>query len=290
MVRGRNRGIMIKKLIALLTLTTSCLAGDVLTYSNDLCTASNDIAYYETATLWTPASDTGLLFWVAYDAPETIITNAAGIVQWQDMSGLDNHITQTNAAYEPSLTSEGVRVEIGDYMTGGGLFTGTPDILMLSYSKIVSAPSGYGRFLYMGNPAGNYNKLLALGRLSNQNAILQGLNGRATFNNITTNKYQLLIGQKDASTAISASRFYEDGTEQTMTGAFPYGWDITQLEHGINCAPYLYDSYLKCAVVSHSVDLTTRRKYEGYIAWHYNNLNMLPKGHPYRYRRPRTDD
>ena len=248
--------------------------------------------------LWTPEQ---ALKRVWYDASDTTTITASGndVSQIADLSGFDAHSISQVSPKTGTRTIGGLNVldfDYGDWMSCTSNFS-TPDSGEMMVF-MVAQPDARSRELFQ-------DSLFAL-KKSTDNAVWIGIFPYSTteFNGLTVFRSSDGIwGDPYQNPPHNGPSIY--GFDKRPTGGFVSYVDGTDVypdmgldewvEQSLDIiwlgrSPYLQVTYMDFAMgeflVVPKVDLNTRQKIEGYLAWKWGLVANLPASHPYKLKPP----
>jgi titin len=239
--------------------------------------------------LWTPAYLAGgLALWLDAADASTFTSDAAGVSEWQDRSGLGNHATQATGSVRPERNASGwVEFRGTDFMTGTMAAETLPSSLQatVAFRKTTGTNAheahpftrGAGN---VGRPLDYYTTNLFTGNASTHASV--GAVNIASQTSWTT-----------LSTLISAPliRQHRNGTLATDSpGNRPYSDPLGTYHLGTRADRVTQlTGDVREIVITAQLSDGDRQRLEGYLAWKWGTVADLPAGHPYRNAPPMLD-
>ena len=246
--------------------------------------------------LWTPVLITTALWLDAADA-DTITLNSGNVSQWDDKSGNARHATQETAPDQPPVVSAGLNglntLRFNTEYMQGEVFN--PTAISVFAVRKINNPAGStseycnsfldsGNAISFGSSEGirfdNFNSTARIGTRSSF----------TTFSNTST-AWQIQAGLYAAGSrslwldGVSVATSTTSGDITTTATKYTVG--RFQSHHSGTVSSQIMDGEIaEIIVVPSSVDLDTRQKIEGYLAWKWGLEANLPSGHPYELGAP----
>ena len=245
-----------------------------------------------------PTDAVNLSLWLDADDNQTLYKTQNfndfanyGIGGWKDKSGMGNHLDQTTSNNRPILAPASINGKTavdfeGDISTHFlesttrlGLGT-NPDLLIFAVTHIETSVGLSDEIIQIGNSPGFFQTTAG-----SQGWAWRYGDGYIFYGTITDNSTGLQVWERPASGNYGASKFYLNGTEQSLINS-----------SNDNLFPSNTDAYLQVGsslngqigelIVLNSVDSDDRIKLEGYLAHKWGLSTNLSNDHPYRYNRP----
>ena len=269
-----------------------------ITYTNTIVVCSKQAAFIPSSlgnavplpvTYWSPANASATMNLWLDAADSNVLTISSGLItQWRDKSSLANHAIP-NAGEEPAFTTiDGLnairftgskrlystdKLTVRDfrnvfilckYEQGTAFFSASTGFCTL-FSAAISGGSANGNCFFATGvtQAWTANSYLNGPFFLNATQVSSDLNSRTVLPQLNTS---LGFISSNATGAVGVGG-YGIGTLREIASP----WD------GV-----------VCEIVSYGSTLTTtdRQKMEGYLAWKWNLVSLLPAGHPYKNSRP----
>ena len=241
---------------------------------------------------WTPAAISTASWWDAADA-STITLNGTTVSQWSDKSGNGRHMVQASSSFQPTygVTSFTLpSVNFGDkFMTSAAISGSMADWSIYGVNKQteVSPPSNDAIMSSNSGAAGTFQ--VSSGGTTLNLSCTQDTSG-------TFFGYQLdaSIGTNFRIIGIEAGTAgttgYLNGTQAgTNTGTIrntaTTGFKLNQNRLG---GLYLQSDHAEWIVLASVPSTATRQLIEGYLAWKWGLVSLLPATHPYKNARPKA--
>lgn len=241
-------------------------------------------AYY-----WTPA-EVSTMLWLDASDLSTIIdtTNPGRVEQWNDKSGNDFHLTQPTLSLKPFTgvnDFSGLNVIYGN---GSNYIENLVDtwptmtgLICCTVAQLITG-GNYNPWLYAVNSVSEGNGAWLLQREGPRLQINFNSGSGPTFEKYTGLNFSPGIwgAYWNGSRAYAVTNG-DNGSGSGSTGdldidnfsLFRRGGDITEANIGE-------------VVIIDSQDFDLRQQVEGYLAWKWNLVSVLPSGHPYKTYRP----
>jgi len=269
-----------------------------ITYTNTIVVCSKQAAFIPSSlgnavplpvTYWSPTNASATMNLWLDAADQNVLTISSGLItQWRDKSSLANHAIP-NAGEEPSFTTiDGLnairftgnkrlfstdKLTVRDfrnvfivckYEQGTAFFSVSTGFCTLFSAAISGGTANGNCFFATGvTQAWTANSYLNGPFFLNATQVSADINSRTVLPQLNTS---LGFISSNATSAVSVGG-YGIGTLREIASP----WD------GVVCEIVSYGSTLT---------LTDRQKMEGYIAWKWNLVALLPAGHPYKTTRP----
>jgi hypothetical protein len=223
--------------------------------------------------LWTP-TELSTLLWLD-GADSSTITLATGVSQWNDKSGNARHLIQANAGNQPLYNNNTVEFDstkslaISSVQVFSGATSGS--VYFIGWQPTATS-GGWGRFGGTGggnlhtpfvNDGSFYESFMATGRVQIGGGVTYPLpESILCFENDGTN---LTIIRNTSSVASVAITFSVPTTGNQFLGGMAGTFNIKEV--------VMFNSILST---------TNKQKMEGYLAWKWNLVSLLPADHPYK--------
>ena len=258
-----------------------------------------------TAARWTPADlESGLAAW--YDAADastlwagtgatTAATNGGVVARWDDKSGNDWHVTQTDTNALPTLGTNEVQMPENKYLfvSPGPLPTGSGAKHIFA---VINDIAGGASVAFMAQEVNNWGPVGVGYRITREPAV--------RYSNLTTfggGEYgegeSLISVLYDSGDNGNQIRYVVNGTARTVTGVInsPLVADATGLYLGSDYAtgvnPNGGADFREVVITTHAeMTLEIQQKIEGYLAWKWALQDNLPSAHPYKDKAPRKGE
>lgn len=227
-------------------------------------------------TLWTP-SEIATELWV--DAlTEASITKPSNIVsQWNDLSGNERHLTQSNSSFRPTYTAvalsglPSIRFT-SDYLDSSGTALSLSNYCLVFLAQINVNPSG----IVIAYPVG-----IGVGGVFWGGSAVSGYIGYAGAGPFIFSAYQPSQSVPAFVSVIADSGVINIYVNGSNLGAASFTANVTQVRLGYRADNnWFFDGDISEFILT--ANLTSRQKLEGYIAHRYSLQSMLPSGHPYK--------
>ena len=248
--------------------------------------ATRLMAYGRGRSAWTPAQIQTALWLDAADS-STITLNGSTVSQWADKSGNARNATQSTAASQPTYNASGLNNK--PVIS----FDGTTDFLNVDGTWAVN--SNYSVYLVTQRFSGDSNRF-SVGSLTGSTANTNLAVGWASSTTFLGGQYGNDTVVTVPAYAVGESAVFA-GSQQSSTsgklvsynGTITTRADTTPLSSNANWAigRFVFNLYFT-GIVSEIVcftsylDVSTRQRLEGYLAWKWGLEANLPANHPYK--------
>ncbi len=245
--------------------------------------------------LWTPAEIATALWLDASDSGTITLDGSDLVEQWDDKSGNDNHVTQSNASYKPAvLTDElnGLDVLdlVNDYLQGTAIDEPAISIFCVGQADQAGSGSYCSVFFCQGN-ALNFTSSQGI-RFDNYSGNRRlGTNAGFLSSSGSSTAWHVRGGIKEA----GARSLWVDGTSiasdsqagdiTTSASTFTIGRFQNNSSGGVDSSS-MDGKVAELIVIPEAVDATTRQLIEGYLAHKWGLEGNLPVDHPYKSAAP----
>jgi len=269
-----------------------------ITYTNTIVVCSKQAAFIPSSlgnavplpvTYWSPTNASATMNLWLDAADQNVLTISSGLItQWRDKSSLANHAIP-NSGEEPAFTTLSGLNAIR--FTGSKRLYSTDKLTVRDFRNVFivckyeqgttffSASTGFctlfSAAISGGNANGNCFFATGVTQAWTANSYLNGpffLNATQVSADINS---RTVLPQLNTSLGFISS----NATSAVSVGGYGIGTlrEIASPWDGV-----------VCEIVSYGSTLTTtdRQKMEGYIAWKWNLVSLLPAGHPYKNSRP----
>jgi len=268
-----------------------------ITYTNTIVVCSKQAAFIPSSlgnavplpvTYWAPTNASATMNLWLDAADQNVLTISSGLItEWRDKSSLANHAIP-NSGEEPAFTTiDGLNAI---RFTGSKRLFSTDKLTVRDFRNVfivckyeqgtafVSASTFCALFsAAISGGSANGNCFFSSGVTQAWSGVSY-LNGPLFLNATqitadTTNR--TVLPQLNTSLGFMSS----NATSAVSVGGYGIGTlrEITSPWDGVVCEIVSYGSTLST---------TDRQKMEGYLAWKWNLVNLLPAGHPYKNTRP----
>lgn len=268
-----------------------------ITYTNTIVVCSKQAAFIPSSlgnavplpvTYWSPTNASATMNLWLDAADQNVLTISSGLVtQWRDKSSLANHAIPASGEEPAFATIDGVNAI---RFTGSKRLFSTDKLTVRDFRNVfivckyeqgtafVSASTFCALFsAAISGGSANGNCFFSSGVTQAWSGVSY-LNGPLFLNATqitpdTTNR--TVLPQLNTSLGFMSS----NATSAVSVGGYGIGTlrEITSPWDGVVCEIVSYGSTLST---------TDRQKMEGYLAWKWNLVNLLPAGHPYKTTRP----
>ena len=250
---------------------------------------------------WTPADlESGLAAW--YDAADagtlwadtsatTPATNGGVVARWDDKSGNDWHVTQSDTEALPTLGTNEVQMPEDQYLfvSPGPLPTGSGAKHIFA---VINDIAGGASVAFMAQEVNTWAAAGVGYRITREPAV--------RYSNLTTfgggafgDGESLISVLYDSGDNGNQIRYVVNGTARTVTGGInsPLVADATGLYLGSDYATAVNPNggadFRELIVTTHAeMTLEMQQKIEGYLAWKWGIQDNLPSAHPYKNNAP----
>lgn len=257
-------------------------------------------------TTWAPDLISTALWLDASDS-STIIQSGGSVIQWNDKSGNNRHVSQAVSANQPLYQANTVNNNTMPSL----LFDGSNDVLSTTLSTGLSGSFAFiavasfvtiNQFgaLVVSEVASysNYWATLSLGTGAGSRMVsnlFDGTNNPGAGNTIpTTNTLNLFMGVRDTQASPKQVALYTNGSlTQSVTdtttsvpvySALRVGGQVSQSNRYANAR------ICEVLVVPSLITTIQRQKLEGYLSWKWGTTSNLPSDHPFRWKKPEVND
>lgn len=236
-------------------------------------------------TPWTPANITTELWLDASDF--STITQSSNIVsQWNDKSGMNHHVAQSNPSRRPTYSSSGFNgLPSIEFLTNIWLdslsnfsLSGNPNITIIAcYKKTADS----GHILGIGDI--NTDILMVFDDINFRGVLY--VSGNHGFSIPTTG--DIILSYEKPVGAINLSNAYINGAFRVPISSSSNTPNIAAAPMRIGSSKFgwLFGSLAEIIIIN-NVDATTRQKAEGYLAHKWGLAASLPSDHPYKINPP----
>lgn len=243
---------------------------------------------------WTPSEITTALWLDAADT-STIVQSGGLVSQWSDKSGNAHHAVQATGSLQPqtgadTIGGKNALVFDDDLVTVSPNFFGASvsDAFVIVVHKV---NAGGGRLFsltgdsYPGNPSGRWQAHAPWedGVLYFDTNTPIGEDRVSAINYALEN--QTLITSFYGSTSDSLQQVFRNGVLFTGDNSASSALVSGSIEIG-----YQFTSIAEFLVINGTVTTITRQRIEGYLAWKWGLVSLLPSNHPYKNARPTKND
>jgi hypothetical protein len=274
-------------------------AYSLIKYSSNVAVSSRQAAFIPSSlgnavplpvTYWTPTNATSgtVNLWLDAADSNTVILNGPLVTEWRDKSSVQNNALP-NAGEEPALTTIGglnaIRFTGSKRLFSANRLT-TRDwrnvFIVCKYelgTAFYSASTGYVS-LFSGATSG--------GSANGNGFFATGVTQTFTNNTFVNGPFFL-----------NATQISADGSNRTVLPQLntSLGFISASAASAVSVGGYALGTLREiaspwdgviCEVVCYGSTLSTsdRQKMEGYLAWKWNLVSLLPSGHPYKSTRP----
>ncbi len=239
---------------------------------------------------WSPTEIGGLSLWLDADDAGTLTLNGNGVASWQDKSGNNRNATQGTAASQPTDTAAGLN---GKHVV---TFDGSDDFLNVDLDFLAAVT--HSAFIVTKTTV--YSDIYgAAGPSAGANSLHVGFINSASYRmNYWGNDWNGAISTNfQAGNANLLNYLWTSGTDKeifangrsegtrgsagvigTMSGGGRIGKVVNHVHYGGDIAEFI--------IVTGTVDVATREKFEGYLAHKWGLEGYLPGGHTYKSNGP----
>jgi hypothetical protein len=216
-----------------------------------------------------PQFVSNMVTWLdANDSTSITLGSGANIAQWRDKSGLNNHFTPT--AGTPQRAKDGAKWVVSFPLNS----------TMSATSNITATPNTTNLFMIIKLEGTNYIQRFQNFQVSGVNTlyvdrILAGGPGMSAGGNDFSNNYRV-NGSRNAVTTATYTNYH------ILDAPFGLGSAITdKFEIGRSTEGFL-GKVCEVIIYNNAIDLATREKIEGYLAWKWGMTATLSSDHPWK--------
>jgi hypothetical protein len=244
-----------------------------VTETNDIISAHGGDA------LWSPADlGSNLLVWLDAADTNSITITGSGVSRWNDKSGNSRHVDQTNDTYRPSYASNKITFVSQQHLLCND-FTAYPTVYdCFAIGRLRNAPGEFCILLYAAGGAG----------------MPMLVDSSGNFGSWSNNGFSAAAGQTWAFGTeglaygtihnINNATWSRDGNALTAT-SYPVQ---TSQPSSLSRSDYTqaWGDIYELIFVTYNSSLDTKQRLEGYAAWKWGLVGLLPSNHPYKNAAP----
>jgi len=253
-------------------------------------TPASNVSQFESAwadQLWDPASETYVQLWLRPDG----IASSASLATWTNNKGVASNVTQGTSSKRPvaSATLNGYNIPhfdgTDDIMTGtlaAATYGGNTSKTLIEFSRATASPADATHFFY---GAAASLKAFGLKRTGASNVGFYQWGADMTdavYSSTTLNRWIINVAKKDTNVLTLYENSVQRGTGSPVAVSLDNSNFTVGGRESNSFNTYAPVDIAEVILCSKALTDAERNKFEGWLAFKYGQLALLPAGHAYK--------